>query len=46
MGLFFFYKKESATAALPEMQRAMRENTQIFEFKVTWDLGVFNETLS
>ena len=46
MGLFFFDTKESATAALPEMQRVMREYAQIFECKVTWDLGIFNETLS
>ena len=46
MGLFFFDTKESAKEALPEMQRAMRDYTQMFECKVTWDLGVFNDTLS
>ena len=28
------------------MQRAMRDYAQMFDRKVTWDLGVFNETLS
>ena len=46
MVLFFFDTKEIATATLPEMQRAMREYTQMFDCKVTWDLGIFNETLS
>ena len=46
MGLFFFDTKESATAALPEMQRVMREYAQTYECKVKWDLGIFNETLS
>ncbi len=44
--LFFFDTKESAMAALPEMQRAMHQYTQMFNCKVTWDLGIFNETLS
>ena len=46
MGLFFFDTKESAKEALPEMQRAMRDYAQMFDCKVTWDLGFFNETLS
>ena len=44
MGLFCFDTKESATS-LPEMQRGMREYSQMFDCKVTWDLGIFNETL-
>ena len=44
MGLFFFDTKKSATS-LPEMQRWVREYSQMFDCKVTWNLGILNETL-
>jgi len=39
MGLFFFDTKESAKEALPEMQRAMRDYAQMFNCKLTGNLG-------
>ena len=46
MGLFFFDTKKSAQTALPKIKKAMREYAQMFECKVTWELGFMNETLS
>jgi hypothetical protein len=46
MGLFFFETKEKAQTAMPGMQQTMRAYAEMFECKVTWDLGFLNETLS
>ena len=46
MGLFFFDTKESAQAALFEMKQRMRDYAQMFEYRVSWELGFMNETLS
>ena len=46
MAIYYFRKAEHATAALPQLENSFNDYSKMFDCKITWEMGVFNESLS
>lgn len=46
MAIYYFKQAEQATESLPELQNFFNEYAKMFECKITWEMGAFNESLS
>ena len=46
MAVYYFEDAEQAKAALPELKKFFQGYSEMFDCKITWELGTFNVTLS
>ena len=46
MGIFYFRTAEHARAALSQLENSFNDYSKMFDCKITWEMGVFNESLS
>ena len=46
MAIYYFRKAEHATVALPQLESSFNDYSTMFDCKITWEMGVFNESLS
>ena len=46
MAIYYFWKAEHAKAALPQLEHLFNDYSKMFDCKITWEMGVFNESLS
>ena len=46
MAIYYFRKAEHAKVALPQLENSFNDYSKMFDCKITWEMGVFNESLS
>ena len=46
MAVFFFQEAEQAKTTLPELRKFFQGYSEMFDCKITWDLGSYNLSLS
>ena len=46
MAVFYLRTGEHAKAALPQLENSFIDYSKMFDCKITWEMGVFNESLS
>ena len=46
IAIYYFRKAEHASAALPHLESSFNDYSKIFDCKITWEMGVSNESLS
>ena len=46
MEIFYLRTTEHARAALPQLENSFNDYSKMFDCKITWEMGVFNESLS
>ena len=46
MAVFFFQEPEQAKATLPELRNFFQGYSEMFDCKITWELGSYNLSLS
>ena len=46
MAIYYFRKAEHATAALPQLENSFNDYSKMFDCKIAWEMGAFNESLS
>ena len=46
MAIFYLKTPEQAKVALPALEKFFADYSEMFNCKITWEIGAFNETLS
>ena len=46
MAIYYFKTSEQAKGTLPQLQKLFTNYSEMFDCKITWEIGAFNETLS
>ena len=46
MAVYYFHEAEQAKSALTELKKGFQAYAEMFDCRITWELGTFNVTLS